>query len=271
MPGWHETVFPPYFVAGAIFSGFAMVIVLSIAVRLAYGLQDFITRDHLDVMGKLLLATSLITSYGYLSEQTITYYGGDVFDVHVYWYRLMNFDKYAWIVWISLYLQYARAATAVVSAAAPQPGGVVRGFARRAGRHVARAVHDHHQQLERGFLAVVVWILQADGLGHSHLRRLNRIFPGAVPAVRALLAPDVDLRNQGFVAGSAWPGGRAMSNDLRDSWLDGAVPHTQKRCLLQRGAARQAGYRTMDAYTPYTVEGSRSSWECGARGFRRSY
>ena len=100
VPGWHETVFPPYFVAGAIFSGFAMVIALSIPIRLAYGLEDFITRDHLDVMGKLLLATSLITSYGYLSEQTITYYGGDVFDSHVYWYRLVNFDKYAWIVWM---------------------------------------------------------------------------------------------------------------------------------------------------------------------------
>jgi Ni/Fe-hydrogenase subunit HybB-like protein len=99
VPGWHETVFPPYFVAGAIFSGFAMVLVLAIAVRIFYRLEAFITRDHLDVMGKLLLATSLITSYGYLSEQTITYYGGDVFDTHVYWYRLTDFGKYAWIVW----------------------------------------------------------------------------------------------------------------------------------------------------------------------------
>lgn len=99
VPGWHETVFPPYFVAGAVFSGFAMVLVLCIPIRLAYGLEDFITRDHLDVIGKMVLATSLITSYGYLSEQTITYYGGDVFDVHVYFYRLTNFDKYAWIVW----------------------------------------------------------------------------------------------------------------------------------------------------------------------------
>jgi molybdopterin-containing oxidoreductase family membrane subunit len=99
VPGWHETVFPPYFVAGAIFSGFAMVIALAIVIRHAYRLKDFITRDHLDVMGKLLLATSLITSYGYLAEQTITYYGGHAFDVHVYWYRLANFDKYAWIVW----------------------------------------------------------------------------------------------------------------------------------------------------------------------------
>jgi len=99
VPGWHETVFPPYFVAGAIFSGFAMVLLLSIPIRHYYRLHAFITDDHLDVMGKLLLATSLLTSYGYLSEQFTTYFGGEPFDVHVYWYRLTDFNKYADIVW----------------------------------------------------------------------------------------------------------------------------------------------------------------------------
>jgi molybdopterin-containing oxidoreductase family membrane subunit len=99
VPGWHETVFPPYFVAGAVFSGFAMVLVLAIPLRLALSLGDFITIDHLEVMGKLLLTTSLLTSYGYLSEQTMTYYGGDTFDVHVYWYRLVDASKYSGIVW----------------------------------------------------------------------------------------------------------------------------------------------------------------------------
>src|SRR5205809_3205968 len=56
VPGWHETVFPPYFVAGAIFSGFAMVIVLCISVRIGYGMQDFFTCDHFGLMGELLLA-----------------------------------------------------------------------------------------------------------------------------------------------------------------------------------------------------------------------
>jgi len=100
VPGWHETVFPPYFVAGAIFSGFAMVLVLAILLRGFYGLQAFITHDHLDVMGKLLLATSLLTSYGYLSEQFMTYYGSDPFDVHVYWHRLTDFHKFAGVVWM---------------------------------------------------------------------------------------------------------------------------------------------------------------------------
>jgi molybdopterin-containing oxidoreductase family membrane subunit len=99
VPGWHETVFPPYFVAGAIFSGFAMVLVLCMPLRRYFGLHAFITQDHLDVMGKLLLATSLLTSYGYLSEQFTTYYGGEPHDVHVYWYRLTDFNKYAGVVW----------------------------------------------------------------------------------------------------------------------------------------------------------------------------
>jgi Ni/Fe-hydrogenase subunit HybB-like protein len=100
VPAWHETVFPPYFVAGAIFSGFAMVIILCIPIRHFYGLKDFITMDHMDVMGKLVLATSLFTSYGYLSEQFISGLSGDIYTKHVYWYRLTDFDKYALIVWI---------------------------------------------------------------------------------------------------------------------------------------------------------------------------
>lgn len=99
VPAWHETVFPPYFVAGAIFSGFAMVLILCILIRHIYHLQEFITLDHLDVMGKLVLATSLLTSYGYLSEQTTSWYTGNIYVSHVYWYRLVDFDKYAAITW----------------------------------------------------------------------------------------------------------------------------------------------------------------------------
>ena len=68
LPGWHETVFPPYFVGGAIFSGFAMVLLLCIPIRHLYRLQHLITVDHLEVMAKLVLATCFVTSYGYLSE-----------------------------------------------------------------------------------------------------------------------------------------------------------------------------------------------------------
>jgi molybdopterin-containing oxidoreductase family membrane subunit len=99
VPGWHETVFPPYFVAGAIFSGFAMVLVLAIPLRIFYRLEDFITINHLDVMGKVLLATSLLTSYGYFSEQFMAWYGGDEAEHYQYVNRLIGFGQFAGVAW----------------------------------------------------------------------------------------------------------------------------------------------------------------------------
>jgi molybdopterin-containing oxidoreductase family membrane subunit len=99
VPGWHETVFPPYFVAGAIFSGFAMVLVLAILLRYGYGLQELISVNHLNVMGKILLATSLLTSFGYLSEQFTAWYGGDPAESYTYLHRLVGVGQYAPITW----------------------------------------------------------------------------------------------------------------------------------------------------------------------------
>ncbi|HVK88677.1 MAG TPA: NrfD/PsrC family molybdoenzyme membrane anchor subunit [Kofleriaceae bacterium] len=76
-PGWHSTIFPPFFVAGAIFSGFAMVLVLVIPVRAVFGLQDVITPRHLDNCAKLMLVTGLIVVYGYVVEFFMAWYSGD--------------------------------------------------------------------------------------------------------------------------------------------------------------------------------------------------
>jgi molybdopterin-containing oxidoreductase family membrane subunit len=99
VPGWHETVFPPYFVAGAIFSGFAMILVLAIPLRVFYGLEDFISLNHLEVIAKILLATSWLTSYGYLSEQFMAWYGGEEYEHYVYVNRLIGFGQYALVTW----------------------------------------------------------------------------------------------------------------------------------------------------------------------------
>ena len=77
LPGWHSTIFPPYFVAGAIYSGFAMVITLAIPIRAVYGLEDFITMRHLENMAKILLATCLMVTYSYLAEIFFAWYSGD--------------------------------------------------------------------------------------------------------------------------------------------------------------------------------------------------
>ena len=76
IPGWHTTVMPPYFVAGAVYSGFAMVLTLMLPVRAAYRLQDFITLRHIDNMGKIMLATGLIVAYGYAMELFFGWYAG---------------------------------------------------------------------------------------------------------------------------------------------------------------------------------------------------
>ena len=86
LPGWHVTLMPPYFVAGAIFSGFAMVLTLAIPLRAVYGLHDFITLRHLGNMAKVMLTTGLIVAYGYLMEVFFAWYSGNEHE----WYLAVN-------------------------------------------------------------------------------------------------------------------------------------------------------------------------------------
>ena len=79
-PGYHSTIFPPYFVAGALFSGFAMVLTLAIPLRAAFGLHDFITGRHLANAAKVLLATCWLVNYGYLAEIFTSFYSGDIYE-----------------------------------------------------------------------------------------------------------------------------------------------------------------------------------------------
>jgi Ni/Fe-hydrogenase subunit HybB-like protein len=97
VPGWHTTIFPPYFVAGAIYSGFAMVLCLAIPLRKFYGLEDFITMRHLDNMGKIMLATGLIVAYGYMMEAFMAFYSADIYDRYVTLNRMTG--PYAAVYW----------------------------------------------------------------------------------------------------------------------------------------------------------------------------
>ncbi len=86
IPGWHTTFFPPYFVAGAIYSGFSMVLILAIPFRYLYGMQDFITLRHLQNAAKVMLATGLIVAYAYGMEVFIAWYSNDKYE----WSMMMN-------------------------------------------------------------------------------------------------------------------------------------------------------------------------------------
>jgi molybdopterin-containing oxidoreductase family membrane subunit len=88
VPGWHTTIFPPYFVAGAIYSGFAMVMTLAIPIRKFYHLEDFITMRHLENMAKVMLATGLIVAYGYMMETFMAFYSADTFERYAFLNRM---------------------------------------------------------------------------------------------------------------------------------------------------------------------------------------
>jgi molybdopterin-containing oxidoreductase family membrane subunit len=98
VPGWHSTIFPPYFVAGAIYSGFAMVMTLAIPIRKFYKLEDLVTMRHLDNMAKVMLATGLIVAYGYLMETFMAFYSANQFER----YSIMNrmTGPYAPVYWM---------------------------------------------------------------------------------------------------------------------------------------------------------------------------
>ena len=97
IPGWHATIFPPYFVAGAIYAGFAMVLLLAIPLRAVYGLEDFITLRHLQNMAKILLATGLIVGYGYVIEAFMAWYSANPYEQYMITNRMRG--PYAPIYW----------------------------------------------------------------------------------------------------------------------------------------------------------------------------
>jgi molybdopterin-containing oxidoreductase family membrane subunit len=101
VPGWHTTVFPPYFVAGAVFSGFAMVITLAIPLRRLLQLGDFITDRHLDLMARVMLATGLVVAYGYLMEVFIAWYSANPYEQAIP--RLRALGPYAWLYWLLIF------------------------------------------------------------------------------------------------------------------------------------------------------------------------
>ncbi len=98
LPGWHTTIFPPYFVAGAIFSGFAMVLTVMVIVRKVFDMEQIITLNHLERMNKVLLATGMMVGYSYATEFFIAWYSGVQFEQFAFINRM--FGPYAWGYWI---------------------------------------------------------------------------------------------------------------------------------------------------------------------------
>lgn len=98
LPGWHTTIFPPYFVAGAIFSGFAMVVTLLVIVREVFNLKNYITIGHLEKMNKIIMATGMMVGYAYACEFFIAWYSGNTYERFAFINRA--FGPYWWAYWI---------------------------------------------------------------------------------------------------------------------------------------------------------------------------
>ncbi|HEX6804454.1 MAG TPA: NrfD/PsrC family molybdoenzyme membrane anchor subunit [Terriglobales bacterium] len=96
MPGWHESIYPPYFVSGAIYSGFAVVLLLAIPIRKFYGLEHLITERHLDNCGQFMLATGLLVTYTYLAEDFFSWYANDPYGAWWNWNRAHGAYRIVW-------------------------------------------------------------------------------------------------------------------------------------------------------------------------------
>jgi molybdopterin-containing oxidoreductase family membrane subunit len=106
LPGWHATIFPPYFVAGAIFAGFAMVLILCIPLRHWFHMKDFITKTHLIYMGKVMLATGLIVCYGYMMEAFFAWYSANPYEEYMIANRVWT-GPYWWSYWLLILCNFA--------------------------------------------------------------------------------------------------------------------------------------------------------------------
>ena len=102
VPGWHSTIFPPYFVAGALYGGFAMVLILAIPMRALYGLKNFITMKHLENCAKVMLASGLVVFYGYIMEIFFGWYSGNIYESYMTFDNRM-FGPYAWSYWALIF------------------------------------------------------------------------------------------------------------------------------------------------------------------------
>ena len=193
VPGWHATIFPPYFVAGAIYSGFAMVLTLAIPIRAYYGMEDFITMRHIQNMAKIMLATGLIVLYGYSVEAFMGWYCGQrVGRLH----DRQPGDR-ALLVHVRgpHLLQRRHSADAVVHEGADQHPAAVPDLTDRQRRDVARTVRDRRHQPEPRLPAVAVGSVRRHDVGLDDLRghpRPVRVVDVPVPPVRP---DDLDVRD----------------------------------------------------------------------------
>ena len=147
VPGWHATIFAPYFVAGAIFSGFAMVLTVLIPVRRIYGLEAYITDYHFDNMARFLLLTSLIVGYAYSVEYFVAWYSGVEFEKTSFWLRA--FGPYWFSTWTMIICNAVIPQMLLVQVGPHAHPDALHRLDVHQHRHVVRALRHHHHAASR--------------------------------------------------------------------------------------------------------------------------
>ena len=193
LPGWHATIFPPYFVAGAIYSGFAMVMTLAIPLRKFYHLEDFITMRHIHNMTKVMLVTGMIVAYGYANEAFFAWYSSNPYESFMMYNRMIG--TLCGLLLVAHRDQRGHDPVVLVPQRSRQHPAALHPLAVRQRRHVARTLHHHRDEPAPRLPALVVGHVCADAVGLRHVRGHDRLVPGALLPLHPLPAGDRHLRD----------------------------------------------------------------------------
>ena len=246
--GWHSTEFPPFFVFGALLSGFAMVLLLAIPLRRLLGLEAFITGRHFDALGKMLLVSSLCLAYAYMMDAFSIFYGGDRAEKEQF------IDKVSWILRRDLLgdhpAQHRNSTTHVVPPRASEPISDHIDLLRRDRRHVVRTLHHRRDEFTSHASAVRMGRVLSDVLGLGDALRHGGTVRLRLSRLRALFAGDFDVR----AARAA-----ATSLTLKESRDERRVQSAKPKCLGDAPVDR-----------PILEPGSKRSRSIMRLGFQRS-
>ena len=276
IPGWHTTIFPPYFVAGAIFGGFAMVLTILLPARVLYPqLKDLITPQHIDRMCKIILLTGSIVGYAYMMEFFIAWYGGNPYEQ---WAFLRNRLADPYLIGPALHITpapywWAYWCMITCNVLSPQVFWfkknrynlwvvfIIVQFRERG--HVVRAVRDHRHVARERFPPLDVAPLSPDLGRDRDVCRDIRDFPFPLPSLHALPADGRHVGNQDRAAGirsaprragvpcgsrGAQPGGNALKFEIRNSKFENRKTEVRvssaRPAHPARSGARQRSART---------------------------
>ena len=255
LPGWHTTVFPPYFVAGAVFGGFAMVLTLIIPARKAFHFENVITNRHLENMAKVMLVTSMIVGYGYLMENFMAWYGGNPYEAFLF-FKTRPTGPYALHLLDDDLLQRGRAPDLLVEEGADQRGVALDRLHPRRDRDVGGAVRDHRDLAPPRLPALLVGHLHPDLGGLEHLLRDHQLLQPALPPLPALRAVGGHRRGEGT---EPRDGPRAVARQGARMSATRVILGQYPTIESLYGAARalqDAGHPAVDFYSPYPLPDS---------------